>query len=944
MDGLRPERRSNTVSSNQLSDDDEVMQLFVDESLEALQRVEKMLLEAEQGHPPPSMVDVMFRDMHTIKGTSALLGFDKTASLAHAAEDLMSKLRDKSIEAKRHHFARMVEVVDALRQLIEYTRDQKSEGTFDFSGLVAKLRSDLAAGNNPPEAAPEAAAAKPAPQPSAAPSAPQASAAPTPAPQAPSVSAAPAGMPVPQPSAAAAHAPPPPPQMHAAPAPTASAPSESAAAAAAAVTAPPTPAPAKPLEPAKATPAAAPSAAAASGPAEHHADADGTVRVNVGVLDKLMNLMGELVLARNQMVQIVRGQRDNAALAAAQRLSLVTSDLQEQIMKTRMQPVARVFEKIPRLVRDLSQQTGKRVSVEVEGTTTELDKALVEAIRDPVMHIVRNSLDHGIELPDVRTAQGKPAMGKLTVRAMHEGSTVTIEIRDDGKGVDPVVVKRVALSRGVITQAEADRLSEREAIELIFRAGFSTAEKVTSISGRGVGMDVVRTHVERAGGQVELESHVGKGTTIRMKMPLTLAIIPALLVKDGNQRFAIPQANLLELVYLDDEQAKKAVENVRGAPIYRLRGEILPLVRLSPLLRREPSATEGLNIVVVSIGMRRYGLVVESIHDTEEIVIKPLHSMIKKLPCYAGATVLGDGGVALILDVAGIATMAGIELSTSRRETYADPHAQQSDSSQSMLIFTAGDGARCAVPVSMVARLEQVDASSLEIVAGSELLQYRGELMPIIRPENALPLGASPVNESGVQQLLVFNFGRPVGVTVNAIIDTCEVEAFFPSDVPGTLGKAVVFGKTTMLVDVFSMVRQLAPGCLGNNPQKRAKKPRVLLADELDAMRASLAGFLRASGLDVVETTSDSLVRELRGAVDARHFDAVVAGIETRGAEMVVKTVRSEQPSLPVVCLSNDGGAPSPDLPACIKRMEREAVLEALHDAGIFSNGHARAS
>ena len=262
-----------------------------------------------------------------------------------------------------------------------------------------------------------------------------------------------------------------------------------------------------------------------------------------------------------------------------------------------------------------------------------------------------------------------------------------------------------------------------------------------------------------------------------------------------------------------------------------------------------------------------------------------------------------------------------------------------------MLIFTAGDQARCAVPVSMVARLEQVDAKLIETVAGSELLQYRGELMPIIRPEAALAVGSPQPSDSGMQQLLVFNFGRPVGVAVNEIIDTCDVESFHPSDVPGTLGKAVVFGRTTMLIDVFSLVRQLAPGCLsGGGPQKKAKRPRVLLADELDAMRASLAGFLRASGLDVVEITSDALVRELRGAVDARHFDAVVAGVEGRGAETMVKTVRSEQPSLTVVCLSHEGGSPAPGLPPCIKRVEREAVLEALRDAGVFTANQARAS
>jgi two-component system chemotaxis sensor kinase CheA len=320
--------------------------------------------------------------------------------------------------------------------------------------------------------------------------------------------------------------------------------------------------------------------------------------------------------------------------------------------------------------------------------------------------------------------------------------------------------------------------------------------------------------------------------------------------------------------------------------------------------------------------------------------------MIKRLPCYAGATVLGDGGVALILDVAGIATMAGIELTKSRGDFGAQAQVSSEEPPQSMLIFTAGDGARCAVPVSMVARLEQVERSALEQVAGAELLQYRGELMPIIRPETALTIGAPPPTDSTVQQLLVFNFGRPVGVAVNEIIDTCDVDAFHPSDVPGTLGKAVIFGRTTLLVDVFSLVRQLAPGCMGGGGvARRARRPRVILADELDAMRASLAGFLRASGLDVLETSVDAVVRELRQAPDDRHFDAVVAGVDGRGGEMV-KAVKKEQPRLPIVCVAREDVALGQGLGAtCVKRAEREAVLEALVEAGIFlSTNLARAS
>jgi two-component system chemotaxis sensor kinase CheA len=523
----------------------------------------------------------------------------------------------------------------------------------------------------------------------------------------------------------------------------------------------------------------------------------------------------------------------------------------------------------------------------------------------------------------------------LIVSASHEGSTVSIEVRDDGKGIDPAVVKRVAVSRGVITQAEADRLSTQDAIELIFRPGFSTAEKVTSISGRGVGMDVVRTHVERAGGHVELISELGKGAAIRMKMPLTLAIIPALLVRDGGQRFAIPQANLLELVHLNEGQVKSSIEYVRGAPIYRLRGEILPVVRLAPLLRRPSTETGSLNLVVVSIGLRRYGLAVESIQDTEEIVVKPLHSMLKRLSCYAGATVLGDGGVALILDVGGVAAMAGIDLN-SRHDEQRRAVATDDGARQSMIVFQAGENTRCAVPVSMVARLEQVESKAIEIVAGSEVLQYRGEIMPIIRPESVMPIGIAPP-DTGIQQLLVFNFGRPVGLAVSAIIDATEVDVVHASDTPHTLGKTVIGGKTTLLVDVFSLVRQVAPGCL-TEPGAQPRKPRVLLSDELDAMRASLAGFLRASGVEVVEVTNDAALRELRG--QQRSYDAIITGMEpvARGLELI-RTLKLELPDLPVLCVSRDDlreQAQAVGARACVRRVEREALLDALSSAGIF--------
>ena len=610
--------------------DKEILDLFIEESLEQLQKVEKLLLDAEEGEGAPDLLDTLFRTVHTVKGTSAFLSLHKIGALSHAAEDLLAVLREDPRVAKPAHFARLVGVVDVLRRLIERVRETDDEGPLDIEGLAGRLRADAAA--IPPVEARSALA------PAAAATSPGASTAPSAQIALPATT-----RPIPAVGAQG-------------PAATAAAPARQPAPPAPVLAAPaPEPAPfAAPAVPGAAEVLAAGTAdgskeAGKDQTAGSRGDAtDSSVRVNVTVLDRLMNLMGELVLARNQIIQMHKTTRGGqpANPAALQRLSLVTSEMQEQIMKTRMQPIARVFERIPRMARDVGLATGKRVTCQIDGNATEIDKAVVEAIRDPVMHVVRNAIDHGIELPAVREQSGKSGTGTLSVRASHEGGMVLIEITDDGKGMDPKKLREHAVRRGVISSAEADRLTDREALELVYRPGFSTAEKVTDISGRGVGMDVARTQVERAGGQIELDSVLGRGTTVRLKMPLTLAIIPALLVRACGQRFAISQANLLELVFLNEDQARTSIEHVRGAPIYRLRGEVLPLVRLRDVLASRaapPSAAEGVSIVVVAVGSCRYGLVVDEIYDTEEIVIKPLHGPLKRLSCYSGATVLGNG-------------------------------------------------------------------------------------------------------------------------------------------------------------------------------------------------------------------------------------------------------------------------------------------------------------
>lgn len=474
---------------------------------------------------------------------------------------------------------------------------------------------------------------------------------------------------------------------------------------------------------------------------------ESTIRVDVGLLDELMNLVGELVLARNQVLQFTSKQDDRTFIGTSQRLDLITTELQEGIMQTRMQPIGNVWNKFPRVVRDLATAHGKKVRIEMEGKETELDKTIIEAIKDPLTHLVRNAVDHGIEMPKERIARGKPEEGLLILRAFHEGGQVNIEIFEDGAGIDPEKVKQKALEKGLIAREQAARMGDREAVNLIFMPGLSMAERVTKISGRGVGMDVVKTNIEKIGGTVDIQSRLGEGTTLKIRIPLTLAIIPALIVNSGGDRYAIPQVSLLELVRLEGEQARSGIEMIHGAPVYRLRGSLLPLVHLNRELEIEEKVEEAvvgaasngqgavINIVVLQADERQFGLIVDGIHDTEEIVVKPLGKQIKGLSAFAGATIMGDGRVALILDALGLAQRASV-VSEVRDRTLVDQDARtQEDQAerQAMLVFGMGDGHRLAMPLCMVARLEKFPRSAVERAGNQEAVQYRNQIMPLIR-------------------------------------------------------------------------------------------------------------------------------------------------------------------------------------------------------------------
>jgi len=514
------------------------------------------------------------------------------------------------------------------------------------------------------------------------------------------------------------------------------------------------------------------------------------IRVQVGQLDGLMTLAGELVLARNQILQQAADFQDANSSATAQRLNLITTELQEGIMKIRMQPIGTLWSKFPRVVRDLSMQLGKQVKLEMEGKGTELDKTLLEAIKDPLTHLVRNSIDHGIELPADRKEAGKASCGTLSLRAYHESGQVNIEIIDDGGGINSDALRAKAVSNGLLTQDEAHAMSERAALALIYHPGLSTAKAVTNVSGRGVGMDVVKTNIESIGGTIELASEHGKGTTIRIKIPLTLAIIPALIITSAGERYAIPQVSLVELVRLEGEiNDNKQIEDLNGSQVYRLRGGLLPLVFLNEALGLPDSddPETGRDLVVVRADDHMFGLVVEEINDTEEIVVKPLDKQTKAAGAYAGTTILGDGRVSLIIDVFGLALRTGvIKHDRHQREERVEQAAQRSRQSETYLLICVGEDRRMAIRLSAVDRLEEFKNADIEQTTELEVVQYRDDIMPVIHVSDVL---GQPRSQNGdghdLQQMVVYSSdNQRFGIAVDAITDIIEVydEVARPSD------------------------------------------------------------------------------------------------------------------------------------------------------------------
>jgi two-component system, chemotaxis family, sensor kinase CheA len=742
---------------------DEVIAEFLVESYENLDRLDRDLVDLEQ-NPSADTLAGIFRTIHTIKGTSGFLGYAKLESITHVGENLLSRLRDGELELNAEITSGLLALVDGVRQILASIEADGSEGPGDWTPLVERL----AALNRLAEALPfgqvAIQAGKTSPQ---------------------AVERAVAAQRQGDPRHIGEIL----------------------------------------VEAGELQPSDVVDTLAAQG--EHRPSmADNNIRVDVGQLDKLMNLVGELVLARNQILQFTTNQAggglvDAGLVSTSQRLNLITTELQAGVMKTRMQPIGNVWSKFPRVVRDLAVTCGKQVRIEMDGRETELDKTIIEAIKDPLTHLVRNAVDHGIETPEARRAAGKPAEGRLLLRAFHESGQVNIEISDDGAGLDVERIKRKAVERGLVSLEHAERMSDREACQLIFVAGFSTAAQVTNVSGRGVGMDVVKTHIEKIGGSVDLQSRLGHGTTLRIKIPLTLAIIPALVVTSGGDRYAIPQVNLLELVRLDSEQARSGIETIQGARVYRLRGNLLPIVYLHEELAVdiEPNDDDALNIVVLQADDRQFGLVVEGVSDTEEIVVKPLGHQLKGLNAFAGATIMGDGRVALILDVLGIAQQARVvdEVRDRALADTLDDACESKADRQELLLAEIGDGDRLAIPLRAVDRLEEFRTTHIERAGGTPAVQYRDRILPLVSIAGHLGFSGPASVEEGEDRLLqvvVHSVGdRSVGLVVERILDIVEEVVRIQRSSPraGVVGSAVIQSRVTEVLDVDGFVRLAEP-------------------------------------------------------------------------------------------------------------------------------------
>ncbi|MFH1075532.1 MAG: chemotaxis protein CheW [Pseudomonadota bacterium] len=929
-------------------EDEEILQSYIEESLEHLASIETDLLAIENGgaNVDNELVNKVFRAAHSIKGGSAFLGFNNIKELSHKMENILGLIRDGSIVPTPEIVNILLLASDALRNMVNNAAESDqidvSNHIEALSGICGDSHSNIANLSSSNEISKDTLS-----------------------------------------------------KMFEIP-----------------------------VSEASETEITTESVSEDSSLLNKKDDeedkrgkTDSSLRVNVKLLDSLMNLAGELVLSRNQLLQAIPLRDFHAVEVASQHINHITSGLQEAIMATRMQQIGSVFNKFPRVVRDLAKSLGKELNLIIEGKDVELDKTIIEAINDPLTHLIRNSVDHGIESPEERKKAGKKSAGTISLKAYHEAGYVNIEISDDGKGMDGNKLAKTAVAKGLISEKQASMMSDKEKGNLIFLPGFSTAEKVTDVSGRGVGMDVVRTNLDRLGGIIDIETKVGQGTRIRTKLPLTLAIIASQIVAVEGERYAIPQVNLDELLRIPSDQVKDRLEKVGNADVVRLRGDLLPLVRLSDVLgvektyvdpnyedqlgishdRRENivdrrskksalledeflkveqattiqeelqeftagsrknhdrryHAQSAINIVVVSTGDMKFGLIVDKLYDSEEIVVKPLGSHLKDCQGYAGATIMGDGRVALILDVAGLSKLAGLmsmegnslekALSKALSKDKASKHQKDV---QSLLVFMNADQEQFAVPLSLVERIEKIKTTSIEEVGGRRVVKYRGGTLPLFAIEEIAKVKPLAIKQDVV--VIVFTLvGKEVGILANQPLDAIEESIEFDDSTfkqPGIMGSAIVRGYTTLMVDIFGLVESLYPDWFGDRSPVATtdgSAATILLAEDSSFFRNQLKGFLTDSGYSVI-TAEDGQVAWNLLAENSDSVSLIVTDIEMpnmNGFDLTTRVRQSERFShLPVIAVTSLAGEEDVQRGKAVGindyqiKLDREKLLDSIHN------------
>jgi two-component system chemotaxis sensor kinase CheA len=949
---------------------DELITEFLAETNESLERLEQDFIYLEQNPSDANIINNIFRVMHTIKGTSGFIGLARLGKVAHAAENVMDQLRSGKLQANAEVISLIFEANDKVKYITEYLGEHGIEPDGNDAELIARLNEVATNGGVKKKAAsakkPTAKAAKKAPAKAKAGKGKAAKAS-----KANKVKATKA-KPAKKSKKAASKTPDLDTEIDFEPIPAdysdMGLDNEIVAVNDLDEVIDFTPIMAdyaleeksQEKAPSLAIKPLSEALAKLEKDKKEGPSIQQSIRVNLDVLERLMQMVGELVLTRNQLLQLKRNTKSSLATefdAPLQRLNHITTDLQEGVMKTRMQSIGSAWSKFPRLVRDLSLELGKNIELRTVGEDTELDRQMLEAIKDPLTHMVRNSIDHGIEKPEERVREGKKAVGIITLSAYHEGGHIIIKIADDGKGLDSEKIKTKAIEKGIITAADVTTMTEKQIFQLVMKPGFSTAEKVTAVSGRGVGMDVVVSNIEKISGTIEIASKRGLGTEFTIKLPLTLAIMPVLIFQAGGEIFAIPQIRVQEIVKVEERSAEDIaandnskthfIEEINGARVLRLRNKLLSLISIRDALGIDSESSHTENFVVVcEIGSNIFGILVDKVFHTEEIVVKPKIPMIADLEVYSGSTILGDGNVIMIIDPSGILKLSGIvALNESNHDDKVESIFDEEEIS--FLTFSVtSDKTPKAIPLELISRLEEIDLSKIEYSGSHKVVQYRGALMRMVSISGDIPT-------SGVHSVIVFvDRNKVMGLVVEKISDIVKMKMDIKSSISsnGLLGSMIINEVTTDVIDVSYYFSREFEGWLshaesniieGSTENESLYKAHILLVDDSPFFRKFMRPVILAANYRV--STCENGLDALK-LLEENHneIDLVITDIDMpvmNGIEFIVNAKAHENiKNIPFIAMTSHEEKDLGDSPndlgfdGFVPKSERDNVVKLIGD------------